>query len=126
LTGAALAQPKPSWDSGEVRPAADSRNGAIPQLRVQKDWTRYSLEYQVSHPARIKDAWIEVWDRSLLLFRQQVSTAGGKMLWEDDTDSPPGNSKLPYWILTISRSTSASTNVIRKTSKKSFRLQILS
>jgi hypothetical protein len=89
LTGAALAQPKPSWDSGEVRPAADFRNGAIPRLRVQQDWIHYTLEYQTSDPARIKDAWIEVWDRPQLLLRQRVSAAGGKMLWEDDTDSPP-------------------------------------
>jgi len=94
LTGAALAQPKPSWDSGEVRPAADFHNGAIPQLRVQEEWIRYSLEYRVSHPARIKDAWIEVWDSPLLLFRQQVSTTGGKILWEDDTDSPPGKLEI--------------------------------
>jgi hypothetical protein len=47
------------------------------------------LEYQASDPAQIKDAWIEVWDRPQLLLRQQVSAAGGKMLWEDDTDAPP-------------------------------------
>jgi hypothetical protein len=47
------------------------------------------LEYQVSGPAQIKGAWIEVWDRPQLLLRQQENAAGGKMLWQDDTDAPP-------------------------------------
>jgi hypothetical protein len=88
--GISLAQAQPMWDSGEVRsPAAGTHSEAVPQLRVQKDWIRYTLEYQTSDPAQIKNAWIEVWDRPLLLLRQPVSAAGGKMLWEDNTDAPP-------------------------------------
>lgn len=86
--GVSLAQTQGGWDSGEIRPTG-THNKAVPQLRVQQDWTRYTLEYHVPDPAQITDAWIEVWDRPLLVFRQQVSAVGGKMLWEDDTDSPP-------------------------------------
>ena len=85
----ALAQTPGTWDSGEVRASAELQNQAVPQLRVRQDWIQYTLEYQASDPAQIKDAWIEVWDRPQLLLRQQVSAAGGKMLWEDDTDAPP-------------------------------------
>ncbi len=85
--GISLAQTPGTWDSGEVRPAG-THNKVVPQLRVQQDWTRYALEYQVRDPAQTTDAWIEVWDRPLVLFRQQVST-GGKLLWEDDTDARP-------------------------------------
>lgn len=86
------------WDSGAVRPPGNGAHPeAVPQLRVQQDWTRYTLEYQASNPAQIKDAWIEVWDRPLLVFRQQVPGAGGTMLWEDRTDSPP--SKLDIALL---------------------------
>lgn len=90
--GISLAQTPGIWDSGEIRPAG-THNKAMPQLRVQQDWTRYTLEYQVTDPAQTMDAWIEVWDRPLLLFRQQVST-GGKMLWDDDTDPPPGKLEI--------------------------------
>jgi hypothetical protein len=85
----ALAQAPGTWDSGEVRASAELHNQAVPQLRVQQDWIRYTLEYQASDPAQIKDAWIEVWDRPELLLRQQVSATGGKMLWEGETDAPP-------------------------------------
>lgn len=91
--GISLAQTQGRWDSGEIRPAA-THNKTVPQLRVQQDWTRYTLEYRVPDPAQITDAWIEVWDRPLLVFRQQVSAAGGKMLWEDDTDAPPGKLEI--------------------------------
>lgn len=120
----ALAQAQGTWDSGEVRASAEQQNQAVPQLRVQQDWVQYTLEYHASDPAQIKDAWIEVWDRPQLLLRQQVSAAGGKMLWEDDTDALPGNLKLRYSIRTTSQSTSALTTVIRKTSKKPSLLQI--
>jgi hypothetical protein len=90
--GISLAQTG-KWNSGEIRPAS-THNNAVPQLRVQQDWTRYTLEYQVTDPAQTTDAWIEVWDRPLLLLRQQVSGAGGKMLWEDDTESPPGKLEI--------------------------------
>jgi hypothetical protein len=88
-TRIALAQAQGTWDSGEVRASAELQNQAVPQLRIQQDWVQYTLEYQVSGPAQIKGAWIEVWDRPQLLLRQQVSVAGGKMLWQDDTDAPP-------------------------------------
>jgi hypothetical protein len=91
--GVSLAQTPGVWDSGKIRPAG-IHDKAVPQLRVQKDWTQYTLEYRVSDPAQITDAWVEVWNRPLLLFRQQVSTAGGQMLWEDDTDSPPGKLEI--------------------------------
>ena len=96
LTGVALAQPNPIWDSGEVRPAATgSHNQAISQLRVQRDWTRYTLTYQVSSvPGQINDTYIEVWDRPLLLFRQKVSAGSGNMLWQDDRDPLPGRLEI--------------------------------
>ena len=89
----APAQAQGVWDSGEISPAG-SHNQAVPQLRVQKDWLQYTLGYRVSDPAQTKDAWIEVWDRPLLLFRQQVSVLGGKMLWEDDTEAPPNKLEI--------------------------------
>jgi hypothetical protein len=85
----ALAQAQGTWDSGEVQASPELQNQAVPQLRVQQDWIRYTLEYHASDPGQIKGAWIEVWDRPQLLLRQQVSAAGGKMLWEDYTDPPP-------------------------------------
>ncbi|HET6842227.1 MAG TPA: hypothetical protein VFK06_11170 [Candidatus Angelobacter sp.] len=101
---AAAVQSKPVWDSGTVEPRelSASHDRPVPRLRVEtSDYSEYTLHYQVlPDAAQVKEAWIEVWDRPVLLYRQRVpaDSASGKLVWQDkDIEESP--SKLQIALL---------------------------
>ena len=91
----AAAQSKPLWDSGLVQPEelSAAHDRPVPQFRVETtNYFEYTLHYQVVHDvAHVKEAWIEVWDRPVLLFRQRVSVDAvpGKLVWQNNAEETP-------------------------------------
>jgi hypothetical protein len=93
--GAAAVQSKPVWDSGIVQPkeVSATHDRPVPKLRVEtSNYFEYTLHYQVlPDAAQVQDAWVEVWDRPVLLFRQRVSpdAAPGKLVWQNNIEATP-------------------------------------